>query len=49
MWDKRKIESLFPLEVVKNILEIPLFDMIEEDKLIWVDSLKGQYSVRKWL
>jgi hypothetical protein len=46
MWDKRKIESLFPLEIVKNILEIPLFDMIEEDKLIWVDSLKGQYSVR---
>jgi hypothetical protein len=41
VWDKRKIELLFSPDVVKNILEIPLFDMVEEDKLIWVDDLHG--------
>ncbi|MCI04730.1 putative ribonuclease H protein, partial [Trifolium medium] len=45
-WDKDKIESLFPLEVANCILDIPLFDVIEEDKLIWVDSIHGLYSVK---
>jgi ribonuclease HI len=45
-WDKEKIESLFPIDVVKRIIDIPLFDMIEEDKLIWIDSMHGQYSVK---
>jgi hypothetical protein len=36
--DKEKIESLFPMDVGKRILE--------EDKLIWSDSMYGQYSVK---
>jgi hypothetical protein len=35
MWDKVKIESLFPQHIAKCILGIPLFDTFEEDKLIW--------------
>ncbi|GAU43259.1 hypothetical protein TSUD_134030 [Trifolium subterraneum] len=46
VWDKVKIESIFPSDVVNRILDIPLFDMIEEDKLVWVDSAHGQYSVK---
>jgi ribonuclease HI len=46
LWDKEKIESLFSADVAKNILEIPLFDMVEEDKLLWVDNLYGHYSVK---
>jgi ribonuclease HI len=46
MWDKVKIESLFPQHIAKCILGIPLFDTFEEDKLIWVDSKYGQYSVK---
>jgi hypothetical protein len=45
-WDKEKIESLFSPVVVNRILDIPLFDTIEEDKLIWNDSLHGEYSVK---
>jgi hypothetical protein len=41
-WDKDKIVSLFPLDVANRIIDIPLFDLIEEDKLIWVDSVHGQ-------
>jgi ribonuclease HI len=46
MWDKVKIESLFPMHVANRILEIPLFDMLGEDKLVWVDSTHGCYSVK---
>jgi hypothetical protein len=46
LWDKPKIESIFNSYVAKSILDIPLFNLIEEDKLIWVDSTHGQYSVR---
>jgi hypothetical protein len=45
-WDKIKVESLFPLHVANLILETPLFDMIEEDKLIWIDSPQGDYNVK---
>jgi hypothetical protein len=38
MWDKAKVESLFPLHVANNIVETPLINVIEEDKLIWSDS-----------
>jgi hypothetical protein len=31
-WDKEKIESLFSPVVVNRILDIPLFDTIEEEK-----------------
>jgi hypothetical protein len=31
MWDKGKVESLFPMHVAKRILDIPLFDMYDGD------------------
>jgi hypothetical protein len=34
LWDKKKIESLFPLHIANRIIDIPLFDMAKEDKLI---------------
>jgi hypothetical protein len=46
VWDREKIESLFNTHVAKCILDIPLLSMIEEDKLIWVDSMYVEYSVR---
>ncbi|XP_045802382.1 uncharacterized protein LOC123895962 [Trifolium pratense] len=45
-WDKEKIETLFTDEVAKCILDIPLVDTVEGDKLIWIDNNYGQYSVR---
>jgi ribonuclease HI len=45
-WDKEKIQSLFHSNVVNRILDIPLFSHIEEDKLIWKDSMHGEYSVK---
>jgi hypothetical protein len=45
-WDKVKVESLFPLHVANNIVETPLLNVIEEDKLIWRDNTNGNYSVR---
>jgi hypothetical protein len=46
LWDKNKIDSLFDPHVAKRILDIPLFSMIDEDKLVWVDSMYEQYSVK---
>jgi hypothetical protein len=45
-WNNDKIMSLFPDEVAHNIIDIPLFDDIVEDKLIWQDSIDGQYKVK---
>ncbi|CAJ2668017.1 unnamed protein product [Trifolium pratense] len=46
MWEKEKIESLFPMEIASCIINIPLFDMIEEDKLVWYNDIHGQYNVK---
>jgi ribonuclease HI len=46
VWDRGKIESIFPMHVVKRILEIPLFDTVEHDKLVWMDNTNGLYSVK---
>jgi hypothetical protein len=45
-WDKEKIVSLFPMHVVNSIMNIPLFHMNEQDKLVWVDDAHGQYNVK---
>ncbi|CAJ2643912.1 unnamed protein product [Trifolium pratense] len=45
-WNKEKIESLFPMHIANSILDVPLHDMFEEDKLVWFDDLHGQYSVK---
>jgi ribonuclease HI len=46
MWDKEKIESLFALHIANRIVETPLSNVVEEDKLIWSDNRDGNYSVR---
>jgi hypothetical protein len=45
-WDSVKIKLLFPLNIANSILNVPLFNDVEEDKLIWYDDLNGNYSVR---
>jgi hypothetical protein len=45
-WDKEKIHSLFPLYIANRIIETPLFDMVQDDKLIWVDNPHGNYTVK---
>jgi hypothetical protein len=46
MWDRDKIESLFSLHIANRIVETPLTNVVEEDKLIWSDNRDGNYSVR---
>ncbi|GAU45967.1 hypothetical protein TSUD_194140 [Trifolium subterraneum] len=41
-----KIAALFPLHVATRIVEIPLFETVEDDRLIWADSTDGHYNVR---
>ncbi|KAK2379858.1 Ribonuclease H superfamily protein [Trifolium repens] len=45
-WDKEKIVSLFPMHVVNCITDIPLFELSEQDKLVWMDDVHGQYNVK---
>jgi hypothetical protein len=45
-WDREKIDVLFSLDMAKTILEVPLFDMVEDDKLVWYDDDCGNYSVK---
>jgi ribonuclease HI len=45
-WDKRKIESLFPMNIANRIMETPLLSVVEEDKIVWLDNNDGNYSVR---
>jgi hypothetical protein len=46
MWDRDKIESLFSLHIANRIVETPLTNVVEEDKLIWSENRDGVYSVR---
>ncbi|KAK2438202.1 hypothetical protein QL285_023013 [Trifolium repens] len=46
VWDKNKIESLFPLHIANRIMETPLLSVVEDDKIIWGDSIDGNYSVK---
>jgi hypothetical protein len=34
------------MEVASCILNIPLFDVIKEDKIVWYDDMHGQYNVK---
>jgi ribonuclease HI len=45
-WDENKIYSMFSLEDAHDILTVPLFDLVREDKLIWKEENNGVYSVR---
>ncbi|GAU50545.1 hypothetical protein TSUD_409890 [Trifolium subterraneum] len=46
VWDSNKIHTLFPLHIAKSILDVPLFDQFEEDKLIWLYDTHGNYNVK---
>jgi hypothetical protein len=46
LWDKEKIETLFPMHIVNCIMETPLLNLVENDKLVWSDSIDGNYSVK---
>jgi hypothetical protein len=46
-WDIDKIQSLFPSEEAKNILSLPLFPCVLNDKLIWDGNKEGEYVVRE--
>jgi hypothetical protein len=46
LWDKEKIETLFPMHIVNCIMETPLLNLVEDDKLVWSDSIDGNYSVK---
>jgi ribonuclease HI len=45
-WDEDKIHSIFSREVAREILAVPLLDLVREDKLIWNEENNGVYSVR---
>ncbi|KAK2410765.1 hypothetical protein QL285_046110 [Trifolium repens] len=45
-WDENKIHTLFSIEDAYDILSVPLFDLVREDKLIWREENDGVYSVR---
>jgi ribonuclease HI len=45
-WDIEKINSLFPSDLVRDILAVPLLPLVREDKLIWSEENDGIYSVR---
>jgi hypothetical protein len=45
-WDEDKIRSLFSIEVVNEILAVPVLELVREDKLIWSEENDGVYSVR---
>jgi ribonuclease HI len=45
-WDSNKIHSIFPPYVANSILEVPLFNDVEEDHLVWDDDMHGNYNVK---
>ncbi|KAK2361157.1 hypothetical protein QL285_086341 [Trifolium repens] len=45
-WDVEKINSLFPIEVAHVIREVPLVQVVHDDRLIWSEETNGVYSVR---
>jgi septum formation inhibitor-activating ATPase MinD len=45
-WDEDKIHSLFSIDVAREILAVPLLELVREDKLIWSGENDGVYSVR---
>jgi hypothetical protein len=46
VWDKNKIDTIFPMYIASRIYEIPLFDTHDDDKLVWFDNTNGIYSVK---
>jgi hypothetical protein len=45
-WDSNKIHSLFSEPVAESILKIPLFEEVQEDRLVWNFEKHGSYTVK---
>jgi ribonuclease HI len=45
-WDQNKIMQMFSIDAAKEILEVPLLDLVEEDGLVWKEENSGKYTVR---
>jgi hypothetical protein len=45
-WDENKVYSLFSNDVADDIITVPLFELVREDRLIWSEEKDGVYSVR---
>lgn len=45
-WDVDKINVLFLDDVAEALLAVPLFDSVQDDKLIWHEDSNGCYSVK---
>ena len=45
-WNEQILRELFQLEIVLEILKIPLAKTVEIDKLIWCDSQLEQFSIK---
>jgi ribonuclease HI len=46
IWDSNKIHSLFSEPVAECILKIPLFEEVQEDRLVWNFEHHGNYTVK---
>jgi hypothetical protein len=45
-WDQHIILQLFSYDAAQEILEVPLFDMVKEDGLVWKEDNSGKYTVK---
>ncbi|PNX75208.1 hypothetical protein L195_g031140 [Trifolium pratense] len=45
-WDATKIDEFFSSDMAEPIMSVPLFPMIEHDKLMWDGDKNGVYTVR---
>ncbi|CAN1183572.1 hypothetical protein LINPERHAP2_LOCUS36593 [Linum perenne] len=46
IWDREKLQRIFPWETVKQILSIPIGPANLNDRWIWYHNPKGKYTVR---
>jgi hypothetical protein len=46
MWDSHKVKLLFSEPVAEHTLNIPLFEEVKEDKLVWKFDNHGSYTVK---
>ncbi|PNY13385.1 ribonuclease H [Trifolium pratense] len=45
-WDRNKLEELFSSEEANKIMSMPLFESIQEDKVVLYGDKEGKYSVK---
>lgn len=45
-YDAHKIKQIFTHDATKEILDVPLFDDVGEDSLVWKEEQNGDYNVK---